>query len=242
MGSKEKKDKRQSDINGMCRKKRYLHQSMSSMKEERAKEDQTLRPRDGKPILNDTHSVRQGLRSFNERGGQHRTQTRTRIAHPNILRQDGNEQDTRTVGSQDKQGTHEEGTEHQTRKRLADPDITKDVKEPDKLRQDGKEQDPLNVAGRDKQGTQEDGTKQPVSGDSSSRSGGYILTGTWHDGHVARKAYHDGNAYRTNGHGGGDDGSGARTERQDGCADNNAGHDNSGGSCAPPAAAGLPPL
>ena len=55
------------------------------------------------------------------------THTETQLADPDILRQDGNKQDPQNVGNQDEQGTHKDRTEHQTRTRLADPDIIYDM-------------------------------------------------------------------------------------------------------------------
>ena len=63
--------------------------------------------------------------------GTHEDGTETRLAGPDNLRQDGNEQDPRNVGNQGEQGTHEDGNQHQTRTRLADTDINNNKKEDD---------------------------------------------------------------------------------------------------------------
>jgi len=69
---KKKKDKLQSERNDLCRKEMNLQQSLSSLKEELAKADQTLRSMAGKPILNGRDSVRKVLDTFRERGGQYK--------------------------------------------------------------------------------------------------------------------------------------------------------------------------
>merc|ERR1712241_62536 len=68
---KKKKDSLQSERNDLCRKEMNLQQSLSSLKEELAKADQTLRSMAGKPILNGRDSVRKVLDTFRERGGQY---------------------------------------------------------------------------------------------------------------------------------------------------------------------------
>ena len=70
---RKKKDKLQSERNDLCRKEMSLQQSLSSLKEELAKADQTLRSMAGKPILYGRDSVRKVLQVFNERGGQHKS-------------------------------------------------------------------------------------------------------------------------------------------------------------------------
>ena len=67
---KKKKDKLQSERNDLCRKEMNLQQSLSSLKEELAKADQTLRSMAGKPILNGRDSVKKVLEIFQQRGGQ----------------------------------------------------------------------------------------------------------------------------------------------------------------------------
>jgi len=67
---KKKKDALQSERNELCRKEMNLQQTLSSMKEELGKADQTLRSMAGKPILNGRDSVRKVLQMFQERGGQ----------------------------------------------------------------------------------------------------------------------------------------------------------------------------
>ena len=69
---KKRKDKLQSERNDLCRKEMNLQQSLSSLKEELAKADQTLRSMAGKPILNGRDSVRKVLDTFRERGGQYK--------------------------------------------------------------------------------------------------------------------------------------------------------------------------
>jgi len=69
---KKRKDKLQSERNDLCRKEMNLQQSLSSLKEELAKADQTLRSMAGKPILNGRDSVRKVLETFRERGGQYK--------------------------------------------------------------------------------------------------------------------------------------------------------------------------
>jgi len=68
---KKRKDKLQSERNDLCRKEMNLQQSLSSLKEELAKADQTLRSMAGKPILNGRDSVRKVLDIFQKRGGQY---------------------------------------------------------------------------------------------------------------------------------------------------------------------------
>jgi len=68
---KKRKDKLQSERNDLCRKEMNLQQSLSSLKEELAKADQTLRSMAGKPILNGRDSVRKVLDIFKNRGGQY---------------------------------------------------------------------------------------------------------------------------------------------------------------------------
>jgi len=67
---KKKKDSLQAERNELCRKEMNLQQSLSSMKDELGKADQTLRSMAGKPILNGRDSVRKVLALFAERGGQ----------------------------------------------------------------------------------------------------------------------------------------------------------------------------
>merc|ERR1712141_577576 len=67
---KKKKDSLQTERNDLCRKEMNLQQSLSSLKEELSKADQTLRSMAGKPILNGRDSVRKVLDMFKERGGQ----------------------------------------------------------------------------------------------------------------------------------------------------------------------------
>lgn len=67
---KKRKDLLQSERNELCRKEMNLQQSLSAMKEELSKADQTLRSMAGKPILNGRDSVRKVLQIFRERGGQ----------------------------------------------------------------------------------------------------------------------------------------------------------------------------
>lgn len=61
---KKKKDKLQGERNDLCRKEMNLQQSLSSLKEELSKADQTLRSMAGKPILNGRDSVRKVLDMF----------------------------------------------------------------------------------------------------------------------------------------------------------------------------------
>merc|ERR1719495_2247375 len=68
---KKRKDKLQSERNDLCRKEMNLQQRLSSLKEELAKADQTLRSMAGKPILNGRDSVRKVLDIFQKRGGQY---------------------------------------------------------------------------------------------------------------------------------------------------------------------------
>ena len=68
---KKKKDKLQSERNDLCRKEMNLQQSLSSLKEELSKADQTLRSMAGKPILNGRDSVKKVLELFRSRGGQY---------------------------------------------------------------------------------------------------------------------------------------------------------------------------
>merc|ERR1711874_895571 len=65
---KKRKDKLQSERNDLCRKEMNLQQSLSSLKEELAKADQTLRSMAGKPILNGRDSVRKVLQIFRDKG------------------------------------------------------------------------------------------------------------------------------------------------------------------------------
>lgn len=69
---KKRKDKLQTERNDLCRKEMNLQQSLSSLKEELAKADQTLRSMAGKPILNGRDSVRKVLEMFRDRGGQYK--------------------------------------------------------------------------------------------------------------------------------------------------------------------------
>ncbi|XP_023344565.1 structural maintenance of chromosomes protein 3-like [Eurytemora carolleeae] len=69
---KKKKDKLQGERNDLCRKEMNLQQSLSSLKEELSKADQTLRSMAGKPILNGRDSVRKVLDMFKDRGGQYK--------------------------------------------------------------------------------------------------------------------------------------------------------------------------
>jgi structural maintenance of chromosome 3 (chondroitin sulfate proteoglycan 6) len=68
---KKKKDSLQSERNDLCRKEMNLQQSLSAMKEELSKADQTLRSMAGKPILNGRDSVRKVLQIFRDKGGAH---------------------------------------------------------------------------------------------------------------------------------------------------------------------------
>jgi len=67
---KKKKDALQSERNELCRKEMNLQQSLSALKEELNKADQTLRSMAGKPILNGRDSVKRVLQIFREKGGQ----------------------------------------------------------------------------------------------------------------------------------------------------------------------------
>merc|ERR1719412_1348901 len=67
---KKKKDLLQTERNELCRKEMNLQQSLSALKEDLGKADQTLRSMAGKPILNGRDSVRKVLQIFRERGGQ----------------------------------------------------------------------------------------------------------------------------------------------------------------------------
>merc|ERR1712001_262421 len=66
---KKKKDSLQTKRNDLCRKEMNLQQSLSAMKEELSKADQTLRSMAGKPILNGRDSVRKVLQIFRDKGG-----------------------------------------------------------------------------------------------------------------------------------------------------------------------------
>lgn len=66
---KKKKDSLQTERNDLCRKEMNLQQSLSALKEELSKADQTLRSMAGKPILNGRDSVRKVLQIFREKGG-----------------------------------------------------------------------------------------------------------------------------------------------------------------------------
>ena len=68
---KKKKDSLQTERNDLCRKEMNLQQSLSALKEELAKADQTLRSMAGKPILNGRDSVKKVLQIFKEKGGHH---------------------------------------------------------------------------------------------------------------------------------------------------------------------------
>ncbi|GLH09602.1 hypothetical protein R5R35_002746 [Gryllus longicercus] len=68
---KKNKDQCQSTRNELWRKENTLQQSLSSLKEDLAKADQSLRSMAGKPILNGRDSVRKVLETFHERGGAH---------------------------------------------------------------------------------------------------------------------------------------------------------------------------
>ena len=65
---KKKKDLLQSERNDLCRKEMNLQQSLSALKEELAKAEQTLRSMAGKPILNGRDSVKKVLQIFREKG------------------------------------------------------------------------------------------------------------------------------------------------------------------------------
>jgi len=67
---KKKKDGLQAERNELCRKEMNLQQSLSALKEELAKADQTLRSMAGKPILNGRDSVKKVLQIFRDKGGQ----------------------------------------------------------------------------------------------------------------------------------------------------------------------------
>ncbi|XP_059093382.1 structural maintenance of chromosomes protein 3-like [Tigriopus californicus] len=66
---KKQKDTLQTERNELCRKEMNLQQSLSAMKEELSKADQTLRSMAGKPILNGRDSVRRVLQIFRDKGG-----------------------------------------------------------------------------------------------------------------------------------------------------------------------------
>ena len=68
---KKKKDALQTERNELCRKEMNLQQSLSALKEELAKADQTLRSMAGKPILNGRDSVKKVLQIFKDKGGHH---------------------------------------------------------------------------------------------------------------------------------------------------------------------------
>ncbi len=68
--SKKRKDQLQAERNELCRKEMNLQQSLSALKEELGKADQTLRSMAGKPILNGRDSVRKVLQIFRDKGGQ----------------------------------------------------------------------------------------------------------------------------------------------------------------------------
>merc|ERR1711976_377357 len=70
---KKKKDALQTERNDLCRKEMNLQQSLSALKEELAKADQTLRSMAGKPILNGRDSVKKVLQIFKDKGGHHAT-------------------------------------------------------------------------------------------------------------------------------------------------------------------------
>ena len=67
---KKKKDGLQAERNELCRKEMNLQQSLTALKEELGKADQTLRSMAGKPILNGRDSVKRVLEIFREKGGQ----------------------------------------------------------------------------------------------------------------------------------------------------------------------------
>merc|ERR1712241_694415 len=69
---KKKKDLLQTERNDLCRKEMNLQQTLSALKEELAKAEQTLRSMAGKPILNGRDSVKKVLDTFRERGGQYK--------------------------------------------------------------------------------------------------------------------------------------------------------------------------
>ena len=66
---KKRKDSLQTERNDLCRKEMNLQQSLSALKEELSKADQTLRSMAGKPILNGRDSVRKVLQLFRDKGG-----------------------------------------------------------------------------------------------------------------------------------------------------------------------------
>ncbi|XP_071448386.1 structural maintenance of chromosomes protein 3 [Hetaerina americana] len=68
---KKRKDQLQSERNEHWRKENTIQQNLSSLKEDLAKADQSLRSMAGKPILNGRDSVRKVLDTFRERGGQY---------------------------------------------------------------------------------------------------------------------------------------------------------------------------
>merc|ERR1711894_155717 len=65
---KKKKDLLQTERNDLCRKEMNLQQSLSALKEELSKADQTLRSMAGKPILNGRDSVKKFFRYFAIKG------------------------------------------------------------------------------------------------------------------------------------------------------------------------------
>ena len=65
---KKKKDMLQSERNDLCRKEMNLQQSLSALKEELAKAEQTLRSMAGKPILNGRDSVKKVLEIMRSKG------------------------------------------------------------------------------------------------------------------------------------------------------------------------------
>merc|ERR1711962_869674 len=65
---KKKKDSLQTERNDLCRKEMNLQQSLSALKEELSKADQTLRSMAGKPILNGRDSVKKVLQIFRDKG------------------------------------------------------------------------------------------------------------------------------------------------------------------------------
>merc|ERR1719412_2911258 len=64
---KKKKDLLQTERNDLCRKEMNLQQSLSALKEELAKAEQTLRSMAGKPILNGRDSVKKVLQIFRDK-------------------------------------------------------------------------------------------------------------------------------------------------------------------------------
>merc|ERR1719412_479177 len=65
---KKKKDSLQTERNELCRKEMNLQQSLSALKEDLGKADQTLRSMAGKPILNGRDSVKKVLQIFRDKG------------------------------------------------------------------------------------------------------------------------------------------------------------------------------